>query len=119
MRVLLDAHISPKRVATALRAAGHDARALDEEPALAGLDDQLVLELAATDKRVLVTFNVKDYVPLLRQWAEGEREHAGWVLVHGLAHEDFGPLLRGLAKIFEAYPSQREWVNLTLALPLR
>lgn len=55
MRLLLDAHVSGRRVGGALRALGHDVPALDEERQLEGLPDDEVLTLAATERRILVT----------------------------------------------------------------
>jgi predicted nuclease of predicted toxin-antitoxin system len=81
LRLLLDANLSPRGVARPLRAAGHDVRALAEELALEGLDDPDVLALAADEDRILVTRNSRDFAPLLRQWAEAGRPHAGAILI--------------------------------------
>ena len=70
VRLLLDANLSPA-------AAGHDVLALAVDPALEGLDDPLVLELAAAERRVLITRNSRDFAPLAREWAEASRHHAG------------------------------------------
>lgn len=53
-----------------LEAAGHEARALDREPALEDLDDDQVLTVATRDGRILVTHNVSDFPRILREWAE-------------------------------------------------
>lgn len=118
MRLLLDAHISPKRAGTRLREDGHDVLALDEEPSRRDLRDLDILALAAMEGRILVTFDTRDVVPLLRRWAEAERSHAGCILVYGVDHADFGPLLRGLRQLFTERPRQDDWVNLTLTLPV-
>jgi CheY-like chemotaxis protein len=47
--------------------------ALDEHPDLRALSDQEVLALAASEGRILVTFNVKDFPELLRDWAGTDR----------------------------------------------
>ncbi|MGH8934079.1 MAG: DUF5615 family PIN-like protein [Egibacteraceae bacterium] len=116
LRLLLDAHVSGRVIATRLRKAGHDVLALTEERALEGLDDPLVLELAATSGRVLITHDVKDFAPLLRQWAEAGRTHAGCILVHGLDHRDFGRILRGLERHFDARPDPQDWMDLAIFL---
>jgi hypothetical protein len=90
--------------------------ALNEDPEQAELLDREVLELAVAEARVLVTLNVKHFEPLLRQWAEVERVHSGCILVAGLAHHDFGGLLRGLDRLFAARPNQADWANLALYL---
>jgi len=78
MKILLDAHISGKTVGRALSEGGHDVRALDSE--LEALSDPQVLELAAVEGRVLVTANIRDFEPLLREWAGEGRPHAGVIL---------------------------------------
>jgi hypothetical protein len=45
VRLLLDAHISGRRIATALRKRGRDVRAADEERDLDGMTDEALLEL--------------------------------------------------------------------------
>ena len=55
MRLLLDAHVSGPNVGRRLEGNGHDVRALDQEPALKGLDDDDVLALATSEQRILVT----------------------------------------------------------------
>ena len=80
MRLLLDANLSPRGIATPLQAAGHDVLALAADPTFEGLDDPLVLELAAAEQRVLITRNSRDFAPLAREWAEASRHHAGLIL---------------------------------------
>lgn len=111
MRLLLDAHVSGRRIGAALRRRGHDVRAVDEERALDGASDEELLSLSAAERRVMVTFDVKDFAPLLRRWAEGGRSHTGCVLVAGFGHRDFGPLLRGLDLLIEQRPAQDDWVD--------
>lgn len=76
MRLLLDAHLSGRRIATALGKRGHDLRAADEERGLDGTTDEALLELATSDGRVMVTFNVADFPDLARGWAEQRSSHA-------------------------------------------
>jgi NAD(P)-dependent dehydrogenase (short-subunit alcohol dehydrogenase family) len=116
LRLLLDAHVSGRVMATALAKRGHDVRALTDEPALEGLDDEDVLRLAVEQDRILVTYDVKDFPPLLRAWAEAGRGHAGCDVVHGLDHREFGRLLRGLDCLFTARPAHEEWRNLAVFL---
>jgi predicted nuclease of predicted toxin-antitoxin system len=61
VRLLLDVYVSGAVVGRRLEANGHDVRALDQEPALEGLDDDEVLALAAQQGRILVTHNVSDF----------------------------------------------------------
>lgn len=117
MRILLDAHVSGRRIASRLRDAGHDVLALSEIRSLEGMDDLGVLELAASERRVLVTFNVKDFVPLLRERAEARRSHSGCILVHGLDHSRYGEILKGLHRLFEERGDLDDWRDLAIVLP--
>lgn len=110
MRLFLDAHVSGRRVARALREAGHDVRAADEEGELAGLEDTDLLVLASSEGRILVTFDVKDFIPILREWAEGGKRHAGCILVpSSIRHEHFGTIISGIEDAFGEIPEQEDW----------
>lgn len=109
MRLLLDAHLSGRRVANALRDRGHDVRSVDEERALDGRTDDAVLQLAADEERVLVTCDVKDFARITRSWAEGGRHHAGCALLVGIDHAEFGSILRAIDTAFAARPDPGAW----------
>ena len=111
MRILLDAHISGRTVGKALGESGHDVRALDSEVELEGLSDPEVLELAAAEGRVLVTANIRDFEPILREWAGESRSHAGVILVpSSVRNEAFGVLISGVEETL-ADSGQEKWVN--------
>ncbi len=111
MRLLLDAHISGRTVGRALIESGHGVRALDSDIALEGLSDPEVLELAAAEGRVLVTANIRDFEPLLREWAGEGRPHAGVILVPpSVRNEAFGNLISGVERTL-ADMSQEQWAN--------
>lgn len=111
MRILLDAHISGRTVGKALLAEGHDVRALDSEVELEGLSDPEVLELAAAEGRVLVTANIRDFEPLLREWAGESRSHAGVILVpSSVRNEAFGVLISGVQETISG-TSQEDWLD--------
>ena len=79
-RLLLDEMLGP-RLADALRDRGLDVYGVVERPDLPGLPDELVLDLASSEQRVLVTCNVPDFLQLDHQWRADARLHAGVVLV--------------------------------------
>ncbi len=107
MRLFLDAHSSGRRVAQALREHGHDVRAADEERALDGLDDADLLALAAGEDRILIAANVRDFLPIVREWAEAGRSHAGCILIAGsIRHHQFGALITGIADGLALIPDQ-------------
>lgn len=110
MRVLLDAHLSGRRVGGPLRRAGHDVLALDDELALKQLTDPDVLDLATEQGRVVVTANIRDFAALARSRMEAGRAHPGIILIPpgSLA---FGVVLRGLARLFADRPTATDWVD--------
>lgn len=115
LRLLLDANLSPRHVASKLRASGHDVLALAEDAAYEGLSDPEVLELAAAEQRILITRNSRDFAPLARRWAEAQRAHAGLMLIWTLDHNQFSEIVAGVENELTRRLSQGEWWNLTVA----
>jgi hypothetical protein len=116
VRLLLDANLSPKRIGSALNKGGHDVLSLAADPALGALDDPQVLELAAQQDRILVTRNSRDFAPLLREWGEDGRHHAGCILIWTLAHNEFGAIISGLSRLLGEYPNADQWRDFAVAL---
>jgi predicted nuclease of predicted toxin-antitoxin system len=114
--LVLDAHVSGPRVGRRLEADGHDVRALDQEPALEGLDDETVLGIAAVEERILVTHNVRDFPAILREWAAAQRAHAGVILVYGIDHREFEVIIRGIERCLKLYPEPASWCDLALVI---
>ena len=114
MRLFLDAHISGPRIARALRERGHDVRAADEERELDGLEDEHLLELAASEGRLMITFDVKDFTVIAGRWAEAGRAHAGLGIVVGIDHGEFGAILDALSHELDARPAESDWSDITL-----
>ena len=113
MSLLLDAHLSGRRLAEPLRAAGHEVLAVDEERELDGWSDEELLALAAREERVMVTFDVKDFPDIARHWAEAGRAHAGLAIVVGIDHGEFGVILSTLESLFEERPDAGSWRDCT------
>lgn len=111
MRLFLDAHVSARRIAKALRERGHDVRAADEERELDGWEDEALLELAASERRIMITFNVRDYARLASEWAAAGASHAGMLLIVGVDHAEFGLTLRIIDHALERRPEQHAWVG--------
>lgn len=114
MRLLLDAHISGPRVGRRLEEEGHDVRALDQEPALEGLDDEDVLALASQEERILATQDIRDFPAILREWAASQRSHAGAILLYGIDHSEFELIARGIQRWLELYPEPASWTDLAV-----
>ena len=89
---------------------------LAADAGLGALDDPHVLELAAEESRILVTRNTRDFAPLLREWAEAGRHHAGCILIWTLAHHEFGAIIRGVSNLLGDRPDPNDWRDLTVAL---
>lgn len=81
MKLLLDEQISGK-VAERLRGRGHDVIAATDEPSLRSLRDPDLFEVAQQQGRALVTYNRVDFEPIIRKYAQMDREHHGLVIVH-------------------------------------
>ena len=78
-------------IAEQLRKAGADAVAVSERAELWQSTDAVLLDLAATETRVLVTDNVKDFRVLERAWLARGQLHGGLVYIHSKAY----PMSRG------------------------
>lgn len=117
MRVLLDAQLSPRRIGSALERRGHDVLSLASDVVLGALDDPQVLACAAEEEeRILVTRNSRDFAPLLREWAEAQRHHAGCILIWTLGHHEFGAIIEGVGGLLAGRPDPAQWRDLALAL---
>jgi len=81
VKILLDEQISGK-VAERLRGRGHDVTAATDDPSLQGLSDPDLFQVAQQQGRALVTYNRVDFEPIIREYAEANREHHGLVIVH-------------------------------------
>jgi len=68
-------------IAAQLRAKSHDVVAVVADPALAGLADDQILAHATAAGRVLVTANIKDFMPLDARYRAASQSHAGLILV--------------------------------------
>ena len=75
-----------------------------------------VLEVAVDQSRILVTRNSRDFAPLLREWAEAGRHHAGCILIWTLDHSQFGPIVRGVSHLLDDRPDAASWTDLAIAL---
>lgn len=111
MRLFLDAHVSGRAIADVLRERGHDVRAADEERELDGSEDEALLELAAAEERIMVTFNVRDFPRIVGQWAAGGRHHAGCLMIVGIDHSEFGSTLRVIDAALTARVRQADWAD--------
>jgi predicted nuclease of predicted toxin-antitoxin system len=113
MRLFLDAHVSGRVIARALRERGHDVRAANEEPQLDAWEDEALLDLATAERRIMITFNVKDFPRIAVEWAAAGKHHAGCLIVVGIDHSQFGLVLRVIDAALTARPDQIAWQDYT------
>jgi len=100
---LLDADVPPA-VGAGLRERGHDVVAASGDVALETLDDAQLLRWATQQRRVLITFNVADFVEAARAFAYVREDHAGIILVHSRSYRrtDIGAIVRSLDNILKS-----------------
>lgn len=79
-KLLLDEMLSGD-IAAQLRAKGHDATAVVDDPALVGTSDEELLAHATSSGRLLVTVNVRDFAAIHASWSSRERSHAGLIYI--------------------------------------
>ncbi|HET6866572.1 MAG TPA: DUF5615 family PIN-like protein [Solirubrobacteraceae bacterium] len=112
MRLFLDAHVSARRITTALREQ-HDVRAADEERELDGWDNESLLALATEQGRIMVTFNVMDFARITTEWIAAGRSHAGCLLIVGIDLAEFGLILRVIDHVLSTRTEQAAWIDYT------
>jgi hypothetical protein len=109
VRLLLDAHVSGRRIGARLGELGHDVRAVDEDRSLDGCPDEDLLKLATDEGRVLVTLDAADFPRIAREWAGAGRAHAGCAVLMRFRHHEFGAIIRAIEVALDARPDRSDW----------
>jgi predicted nuclease of predicted toxin-antitoxin system len=78
--LLLDEMFSDT-IAQQLRTKGYDVIAVVAHPSLVALPDDQILAYAATEGRILVTANIKDFIPLDSRYRAAGQTPPGLILV--------------------------------------
>jgi len=103
VKLLLDEMLTPD-IARELRARGHDVEAVAGHPDWEGLSDSQIMVIALTERRAIVTNNLRDYRPLHSEAITlGGRGHLGMIFVpssYRLTRADTGPIIAALALSF-------------------
>lgn len=115
LRLLLDEHISPE-VAAGMRR--RDRKVIVrcmvewEDGSFIGQEDSACLEQAAVQKLTLVTYDRRTIPPLLMNWAEEGRQHAGVIFVDEktISPADIGGLVEALGRLVKE-TSHWNWVD--------
>ena len=116
MRLLLDADLSQRGIAVPLERLGHDVVSLQADPIRKTFPDDLVLEWATTEARILVTRNARHFSPLARLWVEERRTHAGLILIWTKQGNAFGSIVAGVERVLTEHPDAESWRDLVLTI---
>ena len=100
-RLLLDEHIWAY-LAKLLREQGFDVIHVNEVD-LVGTPDDKIMMYAVGEHRAVVTFNVKDFVPLAVQYYEDGKEHYGIVVSNQLSR---GELQKRVIKLLKSITAE-------------
>ncbi len=99
-----------------MRERGQDLRVIADERAYEGLADELLIELASTDNRILITRSSRHFAPICRTWAEAGREHAGVILIWMLSHRQFGEIVQGVERWLDATSDPAGWRGIVVSI---
>ena len=115
LRFLLDEHVAPEvaDAARRLRASAEITPMRDwRGGACLGLEDDILLAVAAEDGFTIVTYDLRTIVPLLVRLATAGRSHAGVMLVdqRTLTPSEIGSLARALIALWDAHGAE-EWTG--------
>ena len=110
VRLYFDRHIMA-RLADDLRGRGFDALTTEE----AGLDtatDERQLAFATEEGRAILTYNIRDFAPLHRQWLAAGRPHAGIIVSRQLGSRQYGLLLQRMLRLLDQFTAEEMTGNL-------
>jgi predicted nuclease of predicted toxin-antitoxin system len=118
VKALVDEQLSPQ-IAARLRHAGNDVVAVADRDDLVGLSDRVVLEVAASEERAVITNNVKDFRPVAGERLAQGRTHAGLILVASKRTRTLGAvatLAGAIEKVLHDHPDglagSERWIGL-------
>jgi hypothetical protein len=111
LKLLLDEHISAE-VAVGMRRRDRKLVVFGmvewEEGSFLGQEDSACLRVAAIQKLTLVTYDFRTIPPLLKNWAEEGRQHAGVIFIDEktISPADIGGLVQSLGVLVK---EARNW----------
>jgi hypothetical protein len=69
----------------------------------AALSDEAQLTYSTESGMAILTYNIRDFVPLAQTWFLSNREHAGIILSEQFNHNQFGELLRRVLRLLNRW----------------
>lgn len=116
MKLLLDVHFSDERIGDPLREVGHDVVSAEKDEGLRRLDDEPLLEWALPRRRIVVTANVKDFLPIINGRQSRGMPYAGCILVpNSVKNHHYERIISGVSDLLEL-GDQDDWWKLTMWL---
>lgn len=114
MKLLLDEHY-PKEIAEQLRKHGHEVDSVQERAELLSLADPDLLLLMSEERRAIMTEDVADFMPLIREALAAERDHYGLVITSPRRfqrrRENIGLFVRSLEWFLRSRPAEDALLN--------
>lgn len=114
MRLLLDEMLSPA-IARELRDRGHDVLAIAGHPGWVAPSDPEVMNLARTERRAVVTDNLRDCRPLHADAiTPGGPGHLGMIFMPGTyrrTRQDTGRIITAIEAKLAEYPGEEDLAN--------
>lgn len=114
VKLLLDEMLSPA-IARELSVRGHDVQAVAGHPEWEALPDSEILALARTERRVIVTNNVRDFRPLhVESVMPGGPGHFGMIFMSGnfkRSKNDIGRIIAALEAKMAQYRDDEDLAN--------
>ena len=114
MRLLLDEMLSPA-IARELRDRGYDVLAIADNPGWVALSDAAVMTLARTERRAVVTNNLRDYRPLHAEAiTPGGSGHFGMIFMPGTyrrTRQDTGRIITAIEAKLAEYTGDEDLAN--------
>ena len=117
MKALLDEQLSPQ-IAVLLRKEGHDVVAVVEREDLVGRTDRVILEVASSKGRAVITNNIKDFRPLAAEKLARGQTHGGLILlpsVRSRTRRAIPALVAAIGKLLGDHPegltASERWIG--------
>jgi hypothetical protein len=116
VRLCLDEHYSPQ-IAAGLRDLGREVASVKERPELESLGDSELLAVMHSERRAVLTENVQDFAPIIRQIAAEGRDHFG-IVYSSLSsmprsRDTIGMFIDSLSELMERFPGDEDFLNRT------